>query len=271
MKRYLSILVLLALIGAIAYRSLPEKAQELRGRAMGTEWNLKWRGEGFERELLRQEVSETLEKWQQILSQWRNDSDLSRFNRGEPATAELQRVIDLAEEIQSLSAGAFDPGLLRETGEAGFGPGGIGMDLSGIGKGCAVDRVAEALAETGLEDFVFELGGEIVAVGKEWEVGIENPDPAGRSIARKIKLKNQALATSGNYRQFKPVPGGLAGHIIDPETLNPVVRPPSSVSVIAKDCATADAWATALFVLGPEVPRPEDIEVFWNESAKKAK
>ena len=115
-----------------------------------------------------------------------------------------------------------------------------------------------------MTDFIFELGGEIIVIGDAWEVGIESPDPEGRSIARTVRLKDKAPATSGNYRQFKLVPGGLAGHIIDPETLKPIVRPPSSVSVIAKDCATADAWATALFVLGPELPGPGDIEVFWN-------
>jgi len=263
-KRFLSILALLVVVGVIIYRSFPEESRDLSGNAMGTAWHLRWRSEAPERESLRSEVSGTLEKWEQVLSQWRDGSDLSRFNRGEPATAELQRVIDLAQEIKSLTAGAFDPGLLRETGEAGFGPEGNGIDLSGIGKGFAVDRVAEALEKAGLEDFVFELGGEIIAVGGEWEVGIETPDPAGRSIASKVKLKNQALATSGNYRQFKPVPSGLSGHIIDPKTKESVVRPPSSVSVIAKDCATADAWATALFVLGKENAIPPGLEVQWN-------
>jgi len=266
MKRILSIIALLVLVGVIVYRSRPDAAGDLSGRAMGTEWNLRWRGDAPEREDLRRKVRGTLEKWEQVLSQWRDDSDLSHFNQGEPATKELQRVMDLAQVIKSLSAGAFDPGLLRETGEAGFGPQGTGIDLSGIGKGFAVDRVAEALVKMGLNDFVFELGGEIVAVGEEWSVGIETPDPTGRAIARTVKLKNQALATSGNYRQFKPVPSGLAGHIIDPETRKPVVRPPSSVSVIAKDCATADAWATALFVLGREIPDPPGLDVQWNDS-----
>ena len=69
-------------------------------------------------------------------------------------------------------------------------------------------------------------------------------------------LRSRALATSGNYHQ--------PGHIIDPRTRQPVKRPPSSVSVIAPDCATADAWATALFVIGPGFQTlPEDIEATW--------
>lgn len=241
-----------------------ETVQTRSGEAMGTTWKLAWRG-GDVAAGVEEEVSETLSKWEQVMSQWREDSDLSRFNRGEPATPDLQRVIDLAEEIREASSGAFDHRLLKETGESGFGPGGKGIDLSGIGKGFAVDRVAEVLRRHGIDDFIFELGGEILVGDGVWEVAIEKPDPASRGIARRIKLRDQALATSGNYRLFKPATGGLASHILDPRTGQSVVRPPSSVSVIAKDCATADAWATALFVSGKDVPGPPGLKVIWNE------
>ncbi len=237
-------------------------AKILTGESMGTTWKLAWRGASSPG--MEEAVTDTLKNWEDILSQWKPDSDLSRFNRGEPATPELQRVIDLAEEMREASGGAFDHRMLKETGEAGFGPGGNGMDLSAIGKGFAVDRVGERLREMGASDFVFELGGEILAGDGEWEVAIEKPDPALQETALTLPLKNRALATSGNYRQFRPAAGGLASHIIDPKTRKPVIRPPSSVSVFAKDCATADAWATALFVLGPGFPVPDGIEVIWN-------
>lgn len=265
MKRFLPILGLLALVGVIAYRSLPNEKPELSGTAMGTTWHLKWRGDAPDREALRAQVSETLEKWEQVLSQWRDDSDLTNFNHGRPATPELQRVIELAEEVHKASAGAFDYRMLRESNQAGFGPSGNGIDLSAIGKGFAVDRVGDSLRELGVTDFVFELGGEVIAGDGEWIVGIETPDPASQSTSRTTKLKNMALATSGNYRQFHPAPGGLASHILDPRTRKPIVRLPSSVSVIAKDCATADAWATALFVLGKEISVPPSLKVYWND------
>ncbi len=239
-----------------------DEAKILTGEAMGTTWKLAWRGASISD--MEGNVAITLRKWEDVLSQWKPDSDLSRFNRGEPATPELQRVINLAEEIHHASGGAFDHRMLKETGEAGFGPGGSGIDLSAIGKGFAVDRVGDRLREKGISDFVFELGGEILAGDDEWEVAIEKPDPAAQVTALTLPLKNRALATSGNYRQFKPAEGGLAGHIMDPKTRKPVIRPPSSVSVLAKDCATADAWATALFVLGPDFPVPDGIEVIWN-------
>lgn len=235
----------------------------LSGVAMGTTWKLAWRGD--EVSGLDQEVSGVLEKWEQVLSQWREDSDLSRFNRGEAASAELQRVIALADIIHQQSSGAFDHRMLKETGEAGFGPGGNGMDLSAIGKGFAVDRVGERLRELGITDFVFALSGEILVGDGEWEVAIEEPDPASQTISRTMKLRECALATSGNYRQFKPAEGGLASHIIDPKTRSSIIRPASSVTVMANDCATADAWATALFVLGPDFRAPEEIRAEWNE------
>ncbi len=239
-----------------------EETETISGEAMGTTWTLSTRGRS-PRDPNRL-VADTLEKWENVLSQWRQDSDLARMNSGQAATPELQRVIDLADGIRETSAGAFDPRLLRETAAAGFGPGGAGMDLSGIGKGFAVDRVADSLRKAGFRDFAFELGGEVLAHGGGWEIGIENPDPVGRTVIRKVKLMNRALATSGNYRQFNPTSEGFSSHIIDPNTLVPIVRRPCSVTVIADDCATADAWATAMFVLGPQVSAPRNLEVTWN-------
>ena len=240
-----------------------DESKILVGEAMGTTWKLAWRGASVPN--MEDSVSVTLKKWEDVLSQWKPDSDLSRFNRGEPATPDLQRVIDLAEMIREASGGAFDHRMLKETGEAGFGPVGSGIDLSAIGKGFAVDQVGVRLREMGISDFVFELGGEILAGDGAWEVAIEKPDPALQRPALTLALKSRALATSGNYRQFQPAEGGLASHIIDPKTRKPVIRPPSSVSVFAKDCATADAWATALFVLGPDFPIPDGIDVIWND------
>jgi thiamine biosynthesis lipoprotein len=267
MKRYLILTALAALGIAVFLRSKNPEPRELHGTAMGTTWALAWRGDGAAN--LEAEVPAVLEKWENVLSQWRDHSDLSRFNHGEPATPELQHVIALAEEIHKASAGAFDYRMLRETSEAGFGPKGNGIDLSGIGKGFAVDRVGERLRELGVTDFIFELGGEVLTGNGEWEVAIETPDPSTHTILRTVKLNNRALATSGNYRQFKPAPGGLSSHIIDFRSRKPIIRPPSSVSVIAADCATADAWATALFVLGSDVPAPEGMKATWNYPKKR--
>lgn len=234
----------------------------IRGKSMGTSWQLACTAKSETD--LRFEVQSELNQWEQVLSQWREGSDLSRYNRGEAASAELQRVLDLAEEIRQASGGAFDYRILEEVHAAGFGPAGKGVDLSAIGKGFAVDRVGDRLKALGITEFIFELGGEVLVGEGVRRVGVELPDPAKTEILTILELRNEAMATSGNYRQFKPDPGGLAGHIIDPRNGKPVVREPCSVSVVAKDCATADAWATALFVLGPQHPIPQGLEVRWN-------
>jgi len=261
MKRLLPIIVLLAF--GIGFFLIRPEEKILTGSAMGSQWHLEWRGKSPSPDELAREVATTLEKWEQILSHWRADSDLSRYNRGEAASAELTRVLELAEAVRVESGGAFDHRMLAQSHAAGFGPAGKGVDLSAIGKGFAVDRVGETLRSLGVRDFIFELGGEVLTGDGEWKIGIEHPQPATSTISHTRVLKNQALATSGNYRQFHPEHGGLASHLLDPRDGKPIIRPPSSVSVIARDCATADAWATALFILGPDHPPPVGVECEW--------
>jgi thiamine biosynthesis lipoprotein len=246
---------LLLFAGALVWKTgAPKPHSPMTGNAMGTSWTLAWRGDAPKD--LRKHVAEVLEHWEQTLSQWRADSDLSRFNRGQPASPDLRRALDLAESIRTASGGAFDHHILADVHAAGHGPPGNGVDLSAIGKGFAVDRVGEKLRSLGVHDFVFELGGEVLAGDGEWMIEIERPIAGKREISRRLTLRRRALATSGNYHQ--------AGHLIDPRTRQPVRRPPGSVSVSAGNCATADAWATALFVLGPDFrDYPRGLDVTW--------
>lgn len=242
--------------------SLQGSSATLHGSSMGTRWTLAWRGNAPAN--LERRVTGVLDHWEQVLSQWRPDSDLSRFNQGAPASRDLQRVIELAEAVRHASGGAFDHNILHAVHEAGFGPDGNGIDLSAIGKGFAADRVAEMLRSLGVNDFIFELGGEVIAGDQPWPVAIEAPSIATSQPARTITLRRAAVATSGNYRQFLPGPhNSLKSHIIDPRTRQPVLRPPCSVTVTASDCATADAWATAAFVLGPNATLPTGVTATW--------
>jgi len=264
MKRAFVILALCGLIGFLVLKGRGTSTTGLHGAAMGCQWTLEWREDAVPPETLRREVSAILEKWEQVLSQWRPNSDLSRYNRGESPGPELSRVLTLADGMKEATGGAFDHHLLEQVHAAGFGPEGKGVDLSSIGKGFAADRVGERLRELGVKDFVFAIAGEVVAGDGDWPVDIEKPQIDGRSIARTVTLRNQAIATSGNYRQFIPSNEGLRTHIIDPKTGQSVIRPPSSVTVIAPDCASASAWATALFVLGPEFKDyPAGFQVSW--------
>ena len=106
-----------------------------------------------------------------------------------------------------------------------------------------------------------EIGGEVRTGGRKpdgglWRIGIERPVAGGREIACVVELDGRSLATSGDYRNFFELQGRRYSHEIDPRTGRPVEHGLVSVSVLADDCMTADAWATALMVLGPESALP---------------
>lgn len=264
-KRILLAVLGIALLGGyLTVRGKTWAFSQSQGNAMGCRWKLTCRGYSLYGTDVPKEVSDVLEHWEQVMSTWRENSDLSRYNRGEPASADLLRVLALAEKMRVATDGAFDERMLEQVNRAGFAPKGKGVDLSAIGKGFAVDRVAELLRARGINDFLFQLAGETIAGDKAWDVGIEAPDPTARVVTKTIRLQNQALATSGNYRQFEKTERGIVSHIIDPRTGAPVIRPFSAVTVIADDCATADAWATALFVRGAQLA-PPSLEFHWQE------
>lgn len=131
------------------------------------------------------------------------------------------------------------------------------VDLSAIAKGFAVDKVANLLDAKGVEAYMVEIGGEVSTRGSKldggpWRIGIERPVTTSRSIHVVVEPGDRALATSGDYRNFFEQDGTLYSHTIDPKTGMPVSHGLASASVIADDCMTADALATALMVLGPE-------------------
>ncbi len=136
---------------------------------------------------------------------------------------------------------------------------GLMLDLGAIAKGYVVDRLAVAIRGAGIGNFMVEVGGEVYASGRNstglaWKIGVDSPllnAAPGKRLVGIVSLSDRAVATSGNYRNFfKGENGTLYSHIIDPRTGFPVQMRQTGVSVIASDCATADALATALFVLG---------------------
>jgi len=131
-------------------------------------------------------------------------------------------------------------------------------DLSGIAQGHGADRIAATLEAHGFGDYMVEVCGEVRARGTNaeglaWRIGIERPvGGAQRTLQYVVPLANRSLATSGDYRNFFEHDGRRYSHEIDPATGEPVAHRLGSVTVVQADCALADAWATALFVLGPE-------------------
>ncbi|MFZ1730253.1 MAG: FAD:protein FMN transferase [Bacteroidota bacterium] len=156
------------------------------------------------------------------------------------------------------AAWALDAALLRSGWKhIGFTPDGLvkksagaGVNFGSIAKGYAVDRAITVLRESGITDALVNAGGEIRAVGGSWQVGIQHPRSPSELLAV-VDLHGRAIATSGDYEQFFEKDGVRYHHIFDPSTGAPA-RGCQSVSVIAGDDMTADALATAVFVLGPK-------------------
>ncbi len=135
------------------------------------------------------------------------------------------------------------------------------IDYNSIAKGYAIDRLGKMLSDNGFKNYLVEVGGEVLAKGKniikkrDWLVAIDNPNQtAQQKFISKIALKNQAMATSGNYRKFyiDKKTGQKYVHTLDGKTGYPVQSNLLSASVIAKNCTMADGYATAFMVLGFE-------------------
>ncbi|WP_429596777.1 FAD:protein FMN transferase [Sphingomonas zeicaulis] len=242
-------------------------------------------------------IKATLARVVDELSHWRSDTEISRFNRTAPGTWQamtpaLDRVLAAGLEVAHASAGAFDPAIGRLAAAWGFGPEGrqpappeprrlaamlaprgwraierrgqfarrtadVALDFSGIGKGYAVDAVAEALRRLGIGHALVEIGGELNGAGirddgQPWWVDAEPHPDFTEATPLRIALHGLSIATSGDYRRWFEHDGQRHAHSIDPRTGTPVTNGVASVTVLHRHCMYADAWATALTVLGAE-------------------
>lgn len=130
-------------------------------------------------------------------------------------------------------------------------------DLSAVAKGYGVDRIAHLLNGYGIENYMVEVGGEVRTLGLNaqglpWRIAIERPSDGPAEIETVVPLSGLSIATSGDYRNYHEYEGQRFSHIIDPRTGSPISHRLASVSVIHRECAFADAFATALLVMGPE-------------------
>lgn len=131
------------------------------------------------------------------------------------------------------------------------------LDFSSLAKGFAVDEVAALLHSKGISRYLVEVGGEMRLAGQgprggPWRIAIEEPHSGAQAVARAIMLTDHALATSGDYRNYFEVDGRRYSHSIDPRTGYPAAHDLVSVTVVHDSAMAADAWATALAVLGAE-------------------
>jgi FAD:protein FMN transferase len=205
-----------------------------------------------------------------------------------PLPPDFAAVMRCGLEVAAASGGAFDPAAGRLVDLWGFGPPGpvaappgdaairsllrhsslelhddilirtapVTLDLSGFAKGFAVDAAWRALAALGVTDALVEVGGELRGEGirpdgQPWWVELETP-PGHSAAPLRVALHGLSVATSGDYLRHFTHSGRRYGHTLDPRTGYPVDNGVAAISVLAPDAMTADAWATALHVLGPE-------------------
>ena len=150
------------------------------------------------------------------------------------------------------------------------------LNFNAIAQGNSVDVLGTYFKTLGIDNFLIDVGGELLAngekpKGEKWQVGIEKPTETAdeeRELQEAFALKNSALATSGNYRKYYEIDGERYAHSLDPKTGYPVQHSLLSISVLAKTCTDADAFATAFMVMGMEkaldfIERHPEIQAYF--------
>lgn len=243
---------------------------------------------------LEADIQGVLQQVDNALSIFNDSSTISRINNNEDvcATSDTMfiKVFRLAQQISSITGGAFDITVAPAVNAWGFGfknatdvtdsvidsllqitgyrkireenghiikdDSRIMLDCSAIAKGYGCDAVADMLRSRNITDFMVEIGGEVVTSGhnqsgEEWKIGLSQPDESGQ-LNTILSLTDCAMATSGNYRNFYEKDGIRYAHTIDPHTCRPVSHSLLSATVIASECAVADAFATSFMVMGAD-------------------
>ncbi|MCZ6829666.1 MAG: FAD:protein FMN transferase [Gammaproteobacteria bacterium] len=272
----------------------------LQGPTMGTRYHvtLVAGSETIDPAQMQAGIDAVLDTIEDSMSSWRDDSEISRFNRAPPGkwwpvSAGFLEVFSLARQVTLASDGAYDVSVAPLVELWGFGPGAgasipgqaqidaamqrvgeayvdmdvpgqrlrkqrpLALDFSSIAKGYGVDKLGQWLEQQGHVNYMVEIGGEIRVRGHSprgtpWRIAIEKPEPVAREAVAVLEITDQAVATSGDYRNFFEVDGVRYSHSIDPRKGRPVRHQLVSVTVVHRSTTLADAWATALIVLGPE-------------------
>ena len=225
---------------------------------------------------LQAEIEAELQKVDGEFSMFNPQSTVARINGGDSTverSAMFREIFELAQTVNKETNGAFDIYVAPLVNAWGFGfkhdqlptPQQVDsllkirdqMDFSAIAKGYGCDVVARLLRSHGIENFMVEIGGEVVLSGhndkgQPWHIGVNKPveNPEDGDLQTVLSITDCAIATSGNYRNFYYKDGQRYAHTIDPRTGYPVQHSLLSATVVAADCATADAYATSFMVLG---------------------
>ena len=270
---FLALLVVGTVLIIRQQRSMPY--QHDQGTIFGTFYNVTYQSDNN----LKAEIEAELRKVDAEFSMFNDTSTVARINRGEQPkrSAMFEEVWQLAETVHKETDGAFDICVAPLVNAWGFGFKHEQMpnrqqvdsllrirnqyDFSAIAKGYGSDVVARLLRSHDVQNFMVEIGGEIVTQGVSdkrlpWKIGVIKPTDDSLSVGGELQtvlnMTDIAMATSGNYRNFYYKGGRKYAHTIDPKTGYPVQHSLLSATVLARSCATADAYATSFMVLGVE-------------------
>lgn len=282
----------------------------VHGETMGTTYTVKYLDN--EERNFKQAIDSILILFNQCLSTYIPDSEISIFNNQYDSIQFklpfFYPVLKRSQEVFEVSEGAFDPTVLPLVKAWGFGPNrkdqmeqpkidsllqligfqnlkfdesgvkklkkNVQIDFNAIAQGYAVDVIGDFLKERKINDFMVEIGGEVLCKGKNeedkwWTIGIENPqfeEKGGEQVQAIVQMENRALATSGNYRKYYVKEGKKYAHTINPKTGYPVQHSLLSASVLALDAMSADAFATAMMVMGKdkaiELAKKQNLAIF---------
>lgn len=273
--------------------------QVIEGPAFGAFWQVAV-PMGIDPAALRSALQAVVAAVDTAMSPFRGDSEIARFNASDTTnwfalSPQTYEVVAQALAMADTTGGAFDPTVGGMVGQYGFGPitrrspgnhSGITLragavrkalpdltlDLCGIAKGYALDRMVAEIEAFGAQDFLVEVGGEVLArgnhpSGRRWRVGIERPEPGATGFHCVVALHGAALATSGTRINSYVAEGRRYSHLIDPHLRRPAQTSLASVSVLAPTAMRADALATALFVMGheagPDFARRNDLPALF--------
>ncbi len=293
--------LLLSVLVAAGCSFLGPELQAAQGQIMGTWYHVKWSDEDLDAsvENVSQGILAELQEVDLLMSTYKPESELSRFNQSEPdiwfpLSRPTSEVFEIARHVSEKSGGAFDVTVGKLVNMWGFGPqfkptqvpsdddiskalSEVGfnvleldvagnkvkkrtpvyVDLSAVAKGYAVDKVAIYLESLGIKAYMVEVGGEVRTRGhkpdgSKWRIAVESPVVGERRVQDVLELEDMGMATSGDYRNFYEEGGIRYSHTIDPRTGRPIKHNLASVTVLDPSVGYADAWATAMMVLGEE-------------------
>jgi thiamine biosynthesis lipoprotein len=289
----------------------PSGSVKVQRTLMGTLWGIEVLDHG-KPEAARRAIDRAcaeLARIDNLMSEWKPESPISQINSaaGEHAVevpAELREILQRSIRYSRLTYGTFDvtwrgmgniwhfddtfvvPSAaevekarkridytaIRIEGNSVYLPEGRNIGLGGIAKGYAVDRAALILKQAGFPDSLVDGGGDILASGKVWNLGIQDPRRGHGEILGVAEVSNRALVTSGDYERFRIVNGVRYHHIIDPRTGWPATAS-ISVSVISKTAEEGVVLAKGIFMLGPEkglaLARAQGVEALIVDPAQK--